>query len=296
MRYASDEERRAYRVQRDLNIIERTRNLPTNQYVVTRYSYDYEWVGMELGDAYESLLEYGFAIKCLDLVELKWECYLPDPEYDDCSIHLIITEDEVNSLIRKSKDLLEFLSSFDITMMDFSSLEMVNKLMYVCDFFNIVELFDLRGKDAEAIPIDEIKLIDKSTITPLNIKQIKLSKLQIFKLHVKVSRVERAVSGLIKRIRRTLTEELAQDLLAENEYCDYKIKRQFKDSGKEWDISDMNNGVFPFVPQHFDAIKLISSECNSWVIAVLEKIDFYPNSDNTAWIVEFNIGDILKSK
>lgn len=50
------------------------------------------WIGIKAGiSTAESINKYRFAIRELDRRNQTYECYLPDPDFDDCCIHVAET-------------------------------------------------------------------------------------------------------------------------------------------------------------------------------------------------------------
>lgn len=145
------------RIERDLRIIQaraKKNNQPTR--TVTRYAHNYEWFGLDVFDAVESIERFRIAALCLSLENLKFKCYAPDPEYDDCCICFSTTEEELEIAVKKSSLLRDFLAQAGTTLVDFSLAEITDKLFYLSNFFDIIELLGLGEEESEAIPIEDV--------------------------------------------------------------------------------------------------------------------------------------------
>ena len=145
------------RAERDLHIIQaraKKNNQPTRS--VTRSAHDYEWFGLDIFDAIESIEKFRIAALCLSLEDLKFKCYAPDPEYDDCCICFIATEEELEIAIKRSPQLRDFLAQAGTTLVDFSLAEITDKLFYLTNFFDIIELLGLGEEESEAILIEDV--------------------------------------------------------------------------------------------------------------------------------------------
>ncbi len=115
------------------------------------------WFGLKGFSLYENFLKQGIAVRYVNVDFLECECYAPDPEYDDCSIYFIITEDELERIVKGRRDLYDFLTSAGVTMVNFILMEMPEKLFHLCQYYDIIELLGL-DDDIEAIPREELIL------------------------------------------------------------------------------------------------------------------------------------------
>ncbi len=125
---------------------------------IVRYAHGYKWFGEEGMSAQESLENDGIACKCIDLEEFKYECYAPDPEFDDCCVHFITTEGYIEESLTKNENLADFLIKSRISMVEFKLMDIIYKLWYICRYYDIVEFLELGNIDA--IPIEDIVLND----------------------------------------------------------------------------------------------------------------------------------------
>ena len=120
---------------------------------VTISAHNYEWFGL-CPNVIDSVKQFRIAAKCVNLPEFRYQCYAPDPEYDDCCIYFEITDEIIEKLVKSSPQLKDFLLQSHITLVDFELMEITDKLHYLSNFFDIIDLLGLSVDESEAIPID----------------------------------------------------------------------------------------------------------------------------------------------
>lgn len=115
-----------------------------------RYAHGYKWFGIDGLPAITSIRRFRIAVKCKNLTYFEYECYAPDPEYDDCCIHFSFMEDDLDKIIKHRADLVDFLASCSLSLVEFMLSEIEDKLLYISQFYDIIELLGL-DEDTEAI-------------------------------------------------------------------------------------------------------------------------------------------------
>ncbi len=113
---------------------------------VVRSAHGYKWFGL-CGTAMDSIKKYGIAARCLDLEKFEYECYAPDPDEDDCSIYFITTEGYIEEKVRKHPQLSAFLIQQRLSIKEFFLMEITEKIYFVCQFFDIIELFGIKTEE-----------------------------------------------------------------------------------------------------------------------------------------------------
>lgn len=114
------------------------------------------WRGYGNLSAVESIKEYGYAIRIKNTNSTLYECYLPDPEYDDCCIFVdeINVEDVIERLLQH-KDITHFLGNIGATITDIRNEYKIDDILRaVWNYFDVVDFFELG--DIDAIPRDEV--------------------------------------------------------------------------------------------------------------------------------------------
>ena len=135
---------------------------PTIERARVKYRYATKrWFGVKGWSVYESLMEFGVAVRYVNVDFLECECYAPDPEYDDCCIYFVITEDELERIVKGRRDLHDFLTMAGVTLVNFILMEMPDKIYYLSQFYDFIELLGL-DEDIEATPREEISIKIKS--------------------------------------------------------------------------------------------------------------------------------------
>ena len=148
---------RQARIEKDLRIIDAQakRNNESKTRSVIRYSHNYKWFGFckKLED---SIKIYRIAAKCIDLEELRYQCYAPDPDYDDCCVYFETTEEDIEKKQKKHPQLRNFIVESGISLVDFLFMEIIDKIYYLSEYFDLVEFMGLKGEEGDAIPIDDV--------------------------------------------------------------------------------------------------------------------------------------------
>ena len=113
---------------------------------ITRSSHRYKWFGVNGYDYLYSLKYYGIIAKCINLYFGEYKCYVP-VEVDDIEGEFVaeinISEETIDSILTKRKDLKDFLLHENITLRDFKLMEITSKLLYLCDYYDIYDFLDL---------------------------------------------------------------------------------------------------------------------------------------------------------
>ncbi len=121
-----------------------------------RYAHGYKWFGVANLNVEVSLDSFGIACKCINLEDFKYECYAPDPEFEDCCINFTTTEEYIEETLVRNDQLSDFLVKSGISMVDFKLIEITEKLYYLCDYYDIIEFLGLG--EIDAIPKEDINL------------------------------------------------------------------------------------------------------------------------------------------
>lgn len=103
-------------------------------------SHDYKWFGLNGLNAKESLAQYGIAARYMGC---EYECYVPDPDEEDCSIYFVTTEGYIEERLQNCAQLAKFMFEKRITLRDFMKLQITEQLHLLCDFFNIIDFLEL---------------------------------------------------------------------------------------------------------------------------------------------------------
>ena len=113
---------------------------------ITRSSHRYKWFGVNGLDYLYSLKYYGIIAKCINLFFGEYKCYVP-VDVDDIEGEFVaeisISDETIDSILLKRKDLRDFLSHTNITLRDFKLMEITSKLLYLCDYYDIYDFLDL---------------------------------------------------------------------------------------------------------------------------------------------------------
>lgn len=138
---------------------------------ITRSAHRYKWFGANGADYMTSLEEYGIAAKCIDLYFGEYRCYIPVEVdgYDEVCLAEIETTDEmIISTLTKRMDLIQFLEYKDISLRDFKLLEITDKLLFLCDYYDI---YDFLGLDDDIFEKSDIILQLQAEMTKKTIDE-----------------------------------------------------------------------------------------------------------------------------
>ncbi len=115
---------------------------------IIRHSHFYKWFGVDYLSPVESLEIYGIIARCKDLFFFEYECYAPIYLDDERCILMKFetTEDEIENLLSKRSDLVDFLSKEDISLRDFKILDITSKLYHICNFYDIDLFLGIEGE------------------------------------------------------------------------------------------------------------------------------------------------------
>lgn len=147
-----------FNFERDINIYDPDAiyHKPIVSDKVTRSAHRYKWFGANGMDCMTSLKKYGIAAKCINLYFGEYRCYIPveiEDYGEECLAEIEITDDIVISTLTKRKDLIKFLECKDLSLRDFKLLEITDKLLYLCDYYDI---YDFLGLDDDLYEKSEI--------------------------------------------------------------------------------------------------------------------------------------------
>ena len=132
------------------------------------------WRGYGKLSAIESVKEHGYAIRLKNTNSVLYECYLPDPEYDDCCVCVdeITVEDILERLINHH-EITHFLGRIGATITDIRNEYKIDDILKaICDYFDVIDFFELG--EIDAIPKDDIideisKTLEKEELTTSNV-------------------------------------------------------------------------------------------------------------------------------
>ena len=101
----------------------------------------------------ESINKYGFAIRLIDKRQKTYECFLPDPEFNDCCVHIKnFTYEDIFSIIESKRLYYEIMTRDGMTTSQLKNeLTLDELILKLCDLFDIIDFFDLNGNDSDAI-------------------------------------------------------------------------------------------------------------------------------------------------
>ena len=113
------------------------------------------WRGFGELSVLNSINEHGYAIRIKSTNSVEYECYLPDPEYDDCCIHIDqITINEIHERLSQHRDFRKFLRSIGASPKSIEEFKIDELLKAIWNYFDVVDFFELG--DIDAIPRDEV--------------------------------------------------------------------------------------------------------------------------------------------
>lgn len=138
---------------------------------ITRSAHRYKWFGANGEDYMTSLEEYGIAAKCIDLYFGEYRCYIPvevDGYDEDYLAEIETTDETIISTLTKRIDLIQFLEYKDISLRDFKLLEITDKLLLLCDYYDI---YDFLGLDDDIFEKSEIILQLQAEMTKKTIDE-----------------------------------------------------------------------------------------------------------------------------
>lgn len=114
------------------------------------------WYGVENLGAYDSLYKYRIVMRGIGRGD-EYECYLPDPDYDDCCIRVRINEISLIQQLRNQPDIYDFCSKLGIFLQDLFMMPIEEKLPLLCEHYDMIALLQL-AEYPDPIPISEIEL------------------------------------------------------------------------------------------------------------------------------------------
>ena len=89
-----------------------------------------------------------------------YDCWLPDPDDDECAIHLLIDEDDLEKRLVNARNLPEVLKNIGCYISEFKDMSMYAKLDHICSNLDIIEFLELEDVP-EGTPWNEVKLKNK---------------------------------------------------------------------------------------------------------------------------------------
>lgn len=119
------------------------------------------WRGYEKLSAQESVEKYGYAIRLKNTASVVYECYLPDPDYDNCCVYVdSVTVDDILYRLSHHRDFRLFLERLGVSYPNLKNEYDIDGLLKaIWEYFDIVEFFELGEVDA----IDKDDVIDEIT-------------------------------------------------------------------------------------------------------------------------------------
>lgn len=108
----------------------------------------FEWYGRNGMTATESVSNYGIAVRCIpskgiSLKNSDYDCYVPDPDDDDCCIRFRVSNDLLIQAVRSQIDLAYFLRDNGFFFSDFIAMDISDKLYYACNYYDVIPLLGL---------------------------------------------------------------------------------------------------------------------------------------------------------
>lgn len=108
----------------------------------------FEWYGRDGLSPKESILKYGIAAKCLHskgvaLKESEYDCYVPDPDDEDCCIRFRVSNDLLVRAVRSQTNLAEFLQYNNFLFKEFKDMDITDKFYYVCEYYDVMAILNL---------------------------------------------------------------------------------------------------------------------------------------------------------
>lgn len=91
-----------------------------------------------------------------------YDCWVPDPDDENCAIHLLIDEEDLEKRLVNAKDLPEVIKNIGCYVSEFKDLPMHEKLDRICSNIDIIEFLELEDVP-EGTPWYEVKLYNKIT-------------------------------------------------------------------------------------------------------------------------------------
>ena len=119
-------------------------------------NYMLKWKGLGNLSVIDSIKKHGYAIRIKDTKSVVYECYLPDPEYDDHCVYLDgITFDYILDKLSNHRDFIRFLRETGISYPELRNQYGIDDLLKaIWDFFDIVDFFELG--EIDAIPMEDV--------------------------------------------------------------------------------------------------------------------------------------------
>ena len=109
------------------------------------------WRGYGRLSAKESLEKYGYAIRLKNTTSVVYECYLPDPEYDDYCIYVdAMNMEDILYRLYYHRDFLQFLGRLGVSYSNLKEEYDIDRLLKaIWDFFDVIDFFELGDIDAK---------------------------------------------------------------------------------------------------------------------------------------------------
>lgn len=118
--------------------------------------------------------EGGLAIRLATPKARIYDCWIPDPDDDECALHILIDEDDLVRRFANTKNIIEFMQIMDCNISEFQGMtifEKLNRLMSNLDILDFLELDDV----PEGTLWFEVKLIGKVTNDILRVQTLENS-------------------------------------------------------------------------------------------------------------------------
>lgn len=120
------------------------------------------WQGVDCSSATESIKEHGVAARLATPKDWLYDCWVPDPEFDGCSMHMLIHEGDMISRYMNYKGLGVLVKRTHVGVSEFVDMAMADKIKYLTDEMDILEFYGI-DEGPDAVPIEDIKLVKKVT-------------------------------------------------------------------------------------------------------------------------------------
>ena len=115
----------------------------------------HKWYGIGCCDVYDSIQKYRMAFKIAERADNEFDCYLPDPDYDDCCIKVRVNEIALKQQLRNQPDIYNFCRELGVFVNELFMMPIEEKMPLICEHYDIIALLQL-NEYPEPIPIADI--------------------------------------------------------------------------------------------------------------------------------------------
>lgn len=119
------------------------------------------WLGHDGLPAMESISLHRVAARFTGSSALYYDCYVPDPDDEGCCMHIVVAEPDLIRAFRTKPDFLSVSEKLGVSLLQFKKWPMVEKLFYLCQHYDIIDLLrleDIFEEIPEGVPVEEIVL------------------------------------------------------------------------------------------------------------------------------------------